>query len=172
LTGEEFKSLFDEYFDAIRGYIYYRSGDAEASTDIAQETFMKVWEKQFSPEPGKIKGLLYKIAGDLFISRYRKDVSAINYRKSLSFEPNEQTPEDKLQYKELKRVYEEALERMNEKQRTVFLMSRMEELKYSEIAERLGLSVKAVEKRMSNAIAFLKEELKIKSSFILYTLFC
>lgn len=171
MTQKEFKSLFDEYFDAIRGYIYYRCGDVEMSTDIAQETFLKVWEKQLKSESGKIKGLLYKIAGDLFVSQYRKNVTALNYRKSISFDYTGQTPEQEMQYGELKKSYEEALERMNEKQRTVFLMSRMEELKYHEIAERLGLSVKAVEKRMSNAITYLKDELRINSGFIFYLIF-
>ena len=49
---------------------------------------------------------------------------------------------------------------MPEKQRTVFLMSRVEDLKYKEIAERLDLSQKAVEKRMSLALAFLKEKIR------------
>ena len=46
---------------------------------------------------------------------------------------------------------------MPEKQRIVFLMSRMEELTYKEIAERLDLSVKAVEKRMSIALGELRK---------------
>ena len=48
----------------------------------------------------------------------------------------------------------------SEKQRSVFLMSRMEDMTYKEIAERLDLSVKAVEKRMSIALAELKKRLK------------
>ena len=51
---------------------------------------------------------------------------------------------------------------MPEKQRTVFLMSRMDHMKYHEIAERLDLSIKAVEKRMKLALAFLKERLEVK----------
>jgi RNA polymerase sigma-70 factor (ECF subfamily) len=49
---------------------------------------------------------------------------------------------------------------MPEKQRTAFLMSREESLKYSEIAERLNISVKAVEKRMNGALELLRKELK------------
>ena len=48
---------------------------------------------------------------------------------------------------------------MNEGVREVFLMSREESMKYHEIAERLGLSVKAVEKRMSQALQLLKSKL-------------
>ena len=51
------------------------------------------------------------------------------------------------------------LEEMPENYRVVFLMSRTEELKNSEIANLLGLSVKAVEKRMSKALRLLKNAL-------------
>ena len=60
----------------------------------------------------------------------------------------------------MKEKYAKALADLGEKQRTVFLMARMEGLKYHEIAERLNLSVKAVEKRMSIALDFFKKALK------------
>jgi len=59
------------------------------------------------------------------------------------------------------------LESMPEKQRTVFLMNRIDELKYKEIADHLGLSVKAIEKRMSQALEHLKIHLKDKISGII-----
>ncbi|MCG8701717.1 MAG: sigma-70 family RNA polymerase sigma factor, partial [Bacteroidales bacterium] len=154
MTREEFKKLFDKHFDAVRSYIYYRCGDTELATDIAQDTFMRVWEKQFSPKDGQIVGLLYKIASDFFVSRYRKQTTAANYVNSINLQPKADTIEQELAYKELKASYEKALAKLPEKQRTVFLMSRMDELKYHEIAERLGISVKAVEKRMKNALDF------------------
>jgi len=162
LTQEEFKELFDAHFDAIRNYVYYRSGDPELATDIAQDTFMRLWEKKYLVKPDNIKGLLYKMAGDLFVSSYRRHKLAVNFsiKQYHNSRNREESPEDQLQYKELEKRYETALRRMPEKQRTVFLMSRMDELKYHEIAANLGLSVKAVEKRMKNALAFLKKTME------------
>jgi RNA polymerase sigma-70 factor (ECF subfamily) len=137
--------------------VYYRSGDQELATDIAQEVFMRLWEKQITVEKEKIAGLLYKMAGDLFISKYRRMRLEHAYGKRFSLRFDQaQSPEEQMQYKELKDRYELALASLPEKQRTVFLMSRMEDLKYYEIAERLHISVKAVEKRMKNALAFLR----------------
>ena len=141
----------------MRNYIYYRSGDNELATDIAQETFMRVWEKQLEPESKKIKGLLFKISGDLFVSSYRKKKTVTQFKLNTKPEISNQSPQDILEFEELKKSYEIALSNLPEKQRTVFLMSRIENLKYHEIADRLGLSQKAIEKRMTNALATLKQ---------------
>lgn len=157
MTRTQFKEIFNNHFDEVRNYIYYRSGNTELATDIAQDTFVKLWEKQFIITDGKIKGLLFKIAGDLFISSYRKQKTAMNFSLNMKPQDSDITPEEQLQFKELQASYNNALASLPDKQRVVFLMSRMEELKYREIAERLEISVKAVEKRMKNALEYLRQ---------------
>ena len=151
--------------------MFYRSGDEDLATDIAQDTFLRIWEKQIEIQPKTIKALLFKIASDLFISRYRHEKVAFNFFNN--FQPSEKslTPEDELNYNELKNAYEAALKSMPEKQRVVFLMNRIEELKYKEIADQLGLSVKAIEKRMSQALEHLRTQLKDKITGIILFLF-
>lgn len=156
MTRSQFKEIFNNHFDEVRNYIYYRSGNTELATDIAQDTFVKLWEKQFNISDGKIKGLLFKIAGDLFISSYRKQKTAMNFKLNMKSDLTGNNPEEQFQFKELQEKYSAALASLPEKQRIVFMMSRMEELKYHEIAERLDLSVKAVEKRMKNALKYLR----------------
>lgn len=171
MKKEAFSALFNSHFEDLRRYILYRSGNDEAATDIAQETFMLVWEKQLVIDPKKVKGLLFKIAGDLFITQYRKQQLAFTFFQT--FQPNSKsiTPEDEINYQELKKAYDAALQSMPEKQRTVFLLSRVDELKYKQIADQLGLSVKAIEKRMTQALDHLRIHLKDKiSGLILFLL--
>ena len=156
MTRAQFKDLFDKHFDSVRNYIYYRSGDAETATDIAQETFLRIWVKQPS-DLDHITGLLFKIASDEFINQYRKQKVMSKFRLNVKPDQAGRSPEDQMMFEELKERYELALAKLPEKQRTVFLMNRMEQLKYNEIAERLGLSVKAIEKRMNLALTFLKQ---------------
>jgi len=121
---------------------------------------MRIWEKQFIKSPDDSVGLIYKIANDILISKYRRQQVEVKFQKSFSSNQLDYSPEEEYQFDELQRKYEKAISGLSENERMVFLMSRNDELKYSEIAERLNLSVKAVEKRMSKAIAFLKEEMK------------
>lgn len=148
------------HFAQVRNYVFYRSGNAEVATDIAQETFLKIWEKQNFINQEKVKGLLFKIAGDLFTSHFRKEKRSFEFFNSYVFETETQSPEEELAFEQLKESYKNSLEKMNEKQRTVFLLSRVENLKYYEIAEMLGISVKAVEKRMKTALEHLRISLK------------
>ena len=164
MKKEAFSSLFTSHFEDLRRYILYRSGNEEMATDIAQETFMLVWEKQLVIDPKKVKGLLFKIASDLFITQYRKKQVAFNFFQTFQPINNTNTPEDEINFQELKKAYEAALQSMPEKQRTVFLMSRVDELKYKEIADHLGLSAKAIEKRMTQALDHLRIHLKDKIS--------
>jgi len=159
LTKEEFKLLFDNYFDSVRSYLVYRGAEKEQASDLAQDVFLKIWEKQMNIDIQTALRLLYKMARDMFISQYRREALEMNYMASLDFDSSDFSPEDHLRYKELFSNYTIALAALSEKHRTVFLMSRMEGLKYHEIADRLQLSVKAVEKRMSIALAYIKQAL-------------
>ena len=160
LTKAEFKELFDQYFDTIRCFIFYRCGDTDAASDIAQDVFMKVWEKREQLSNNKMKSLLYKMSNDAVISDFRKNTNHHDIEKSMILhKENALSPEDELSYKELLSSYARALSKMPETQRVVFLMSRNDDLKYGEIAAYLNISVKAVEKRMSAALQFLRNEL-------------
>lgn len=160
MTQQEFKNLFEMHFAQIRNYVFFRSGNTEVATDIAQETFLKIWEKRNRIQPDTTKGLLYKIANDLFISHYRKEKRSFEFFKHYEFDSVSNSPEEQMAFEQLKTNYKKALDRMPEKERTVFLMSRVENLKYTEIAEMVNISVKGVEKRMKKALGFLRVNLK------------
>ena len=134
-------------------------GDSELATDIAQDVFLKVWEKKLDVFENREMGLLVKIANDMVVSNYRKVQNGQKFQNSIQHHQDNITPEDNMLYNELNREYEKALNDLGENERVTFLMNRVEGLKYTEIAQQIGISVKAVEKRMSKALEFLRARL-------------
>lgn len=141
--------------------MYYRSGNAELANDLAQEVFVKLWEKRQSIEQMQIQALLYKMSSDAWIDHLRRHRLESEYIGSLELKVDQNHPENQAQFEELKQNYQKALGQLPEKQRTVFMMNRMESLTYKEIASRLGIGLKAVEKRMSAAIAQLRKNIPV-----------
>lgn len=155
----QFKSIFDEYYHPIKNFLYYKLGDVALAEDITQEVFMKAWEKKDQIVVETVKSYLYKIAGNLAINHFKSAKS--NYEFELKPEnptpSNTEQPDYTMEKDEFAKQLESAIGSLTENQRVVFLMNRIDDLTYKEIAKRLDLSVKAVEKRMHNALEALRQ---------------
>ncbi len=155
MNKKEFKDIYDKYGKSIRNYLYYRSGSEELANDLTQDVFVKLWEGNYKYHSEKNKALLYKIAGGLFLDYHRKTKSEADYIAHFKFKLKDSSSPDE-NAKHYRKKCELALKSLTEKERTVFLMNKMEGLIYKEIAECLEISVKAVEKRMSKALKKLE----------------
>ena len=158
LTSEDFKMIYDNHFDNLRRYLYYRSGDQDLSADIAQNVFLKIWNKKIDITKGNIKSLLFKMGNDEFISNYRRLKIERDLINSQDFKLVYET-DDQNDFSEMKQKFEKALISLTDKQRVALLMNKMQGLTCKEIAESLNLSQKAIEKRISQALSALKNKL-------------
>lgn len=129
--------------------------------DLAQDTFVKLWENRHRIDKKTVKPFLYTIAGNLSINLLKRDQLRYKFVKSKSHEQDDYSPQFLLESKEYEIKLQKVIASMPEGCRDVFLMNRLEDLKYREIADRLGLSIKAIEKRMSKALQIIREELGI-----------
>jgi len=150
--------IYNTHFDNLRRYLYYRSGDQNLSQDIAQNVFMKIWNKKIDTSTGNIKNLLFKIGSDEFINHYRRLKVERDYLDSQDFKLVHEDDNENHLFEKKKR-FEKALQSLTEKQRVALLMNKMEGLTYKEIAESLNLSQKAIEKRIGQALSNLKKNL-------------
>ena len=158
MTAKDFKMIYDAHFDDLRRYLIYRSGDQDLSKDIAQNVFMKVWTKKIEIASGNIKSLLFKMATDEFISHIRKKKVEKEYTESIDLKLIRE-PDNNDDLLEKKVLFQKALNQLPEKQKTAFLMNKMQGLTYKEIAEILNLSQKAIEKRIGLALKALKQNI-------------
>ena len=162
MTLSQFKTLFDQYYTPLKNFIYYKSGDVDLAEDLVQDVFMKLWEKREEIKEETVKSYLYTIANNLFLNKVRHEKVVLNFAEKQTDQKNTESPQEVLEEKEFKQELEQTISKMPEKQREVFLMNRIDELTYKEIAERLKLSVKAVEKRMHGALNFLRSKVNYK----------
>ncbi|MFY0608552.1 MAG: RNA polymerase sigma-70 factor [Cyclobacteriaceae bacterium] len=163
-TKNELREIYETYFDSLRGFLYYKTGDIDLAEDLVQEVFIKVWEKRDTIEKKTVKSLLYTIANNLMINHFnhQKVVGKHQSDSAPSAHIENKSPQFTMEEKEFEDKLNQTLSSLPEGCREVFLMNRIDNLKYADIADRLSLSVKAVEKRMSKAIGILKDQLDVK----------
>ena len=157
-----FEKVFYTYAKDLKQFLYFKFNDLESAEDIMQESFIKLWNNCSKVTLNKVKSYLFTVGNNMFLNvkKHEKVVLKNNFRhqKSTSIETPEYLLIEKEYYSELKK----AIANLTIKQREVFLLSRIEKMKYREIAEHLDISIKAVEKRMHNAILNMKDILNLK----------
>ena len=158
----EFKVIFDQYYNPIKNFIYYKVGEVAVAEDLAQEVFLKLWEKRAEVRKALLKPYVYTIAKNLTINHHKHQQVVLEFSKKPQRAVDGQNPQYMMEEEEFSHQLKTAISNLPEDLRVVFLMNRIDELTYAEIAERMELSVKAIEKRMRKALAHLKETISIK----------
>lgn len=154
-----FRDLFFRFAAPLRHFVFFRSGDWAGAEDAVQESFLRLWKNCRAVPPDKAKSYLYTVANHLFLDDTRRQQVAFKFMQYAGNAVPAGGPaaDQELESKELQDKLEMALAQLSEGQRSVFLMNRVDNMTYAEIAERLGLSVKAVEKRMHGALVALRQ---------------
>jgi RNA polymerase sigma-70 factor (family 1) len=159
---EDFKLIFDAYYHSIRSFIYFKTGDSNLADDLVQEVFLKVWNMREKINYETVRALLYTIAGNLVKNHYTRKKVEYNFQLQ-TVNPGSAEPADfDIQSEEFNQLLQKTLAGIPEKSRIVFLMNRIDKLTYPEIADSLGLSVKAVEKRMNIALQYIRKRIQNK----------
>ena len=155
----DFEKLFRELFRPLTAFAFKYIGDVDEAKNIVHDVFINLWEK------------LPTLADDinqksyLFTAVRNRSLNVIRDRKkhvilseaTINSQSEQQTV---LEANELEREIAAGIGLLPDKCREVFELSRGEGLKYSEIAQRLGISVKTVEAQMTKALSFLRNHLK------------
>lgn len=154
---EVFKKVFLINAEGLRNFMYYKTGSYQQAEDLAQDAFGKLWENCAKVTVEKAKAFLFTVANNLFLNQVKHRKVVLRFEQQTTSQQTNETPEFLLEQDEFRKRLEEAISALPAKQREVFLMNRIDKLKYREIAEALNISVKAVEKRMHKALAALKK---------------
>lgn len=154
-----FETVFNTNSQIVHNFIYYKCKDRQQAEDITQEAFIKLWKNCGKIQFEKAKSFLFTVAKNTFFNEVAHLKVVQSHQKSFLQRKNIETPHYLLEEKEFLNKLDYTISQLSEKQREVFLLNRIEKKKYSEIAELLDISVKAVEKRMSTALKILRDKL-------------
>lgn len=151
--------IYNTYAKTLRNFIYYKCGDIQQAEDIVQNAYIKLWNNCSKIVFKNAKSFLYKVAKNEFLNEVAHKKIKLQHQIYLAKESTNETPEFLLEEKEFMIKLKRVIANLPTKQREVFLLSRIDKKKYSEISEIVGLTVKAVEKRMSSALITLREQI-------------
>lgn len=154
-----FRELFTQLATPLRNFLYYKCMDLDRAEDLMQEALVRLWENCAKVEFGKAKSFLYTVGQRLLIDQVRRQKTEWAFVERQS-DRTDNDPAFELLHDEFGRRLQDAITALPDTQREAFLMNRIDQLSYAEIADRLGISVKAVEKRMHLALLFLKEKVE------------
>ncbi len=153
---DTYKEIFEAHSKTVFHYIYYKFGNEEKAYDAVQEAFVKLWENCAKVPPSKAKAFVYKVARNLYLNVLKAEKVRLRYAAHASA-PRPEAPDFVLEEKQFRDALETALAALPAKQRTTFLLNRIDGKKYAEIAAMEGVSVKAIEKRVHLALKALRK---------------
>jgi RNA polymerase sigma-70 factor (ECF subfamily) len=163
-----FDMIYKKYCKRLYKFAYYILKSPEESENIVQDVFLSLWENRNKVEKdSSVKYYVFTIAYNSAISIIRKkarESQFIEYLKSLQ-DLNQEPVNIELEYHELTEKLEDIINHLPDRQKSVYLLHKVEGLKYSEIAERLNISVNTIENHMSRAFKTIRKKLGNYSLF-------
>lgn len=157
-----FEQLFKAHYKALHAYANLLIKDAGIAEEVVQNMFMKLWEKRHLLEAQtSVKAYLYKCVYHDSLNLLKHEQVKSKYQNFTLHSMNsyQEAASGKVELSELQKELQNAIQLLPQQCRLIFQMSRFEELKYREIAERLGISTKTVENQMAKALKVLRIKL-------------
>lgn len=151
-----FKKLFEELGEKLFQFLRLKYQNEALARDAMQEAFITIWENCKKVTPAKAKNYVFTVGRNRAIDVLRqkhRHLSIVDDQR-ISEEPDARAIDPEKE-KTMKRI----LAKMPTASKDAFLMSKVQDLKYTEIAEELNISVKAVEKRMMKALKTVRDEI-------------
>jgi len=160
---EAFAELFENFAPRIKAYMIRQGADPTVAEELAQETLMMVWRKAglYSDTKGSATTWIFTIARNLRIDRLRREVPWQALPEGRDEQASEDiSPDEAVSERERRDRVHEVLAKLPEDQHQVVILSYIDGMSHSEIAERLGLPLGTVKSRMRLAYQKIRESVE------------
>lgn len=159
--GDEksFDFLFHKYYPVLCLFAAKYLKDMDLSRSVVQQVFIDIWiKREKNSITGSVKSYLFQAVRNKSIDHLRKVKPTVEISE-MKEKPDNDTFSDVMEIAELNNRINSAINQLPDKCREIFLLCRMNGLKYHEIAEKLDVSVKTVEMQMGIALKRLRKNI-------------
>lgn len=171
---ENFEEVFKTHYKSLHAYACTLVRDPAPAEEIVQTIFVRLWEKKEALTiRERLSSYLYRAVHNESLNYLQqlKRKSAYQSHAMRQYTNNNENASEKIRLRELESRLEKAMNELPEQCRTIFQLSRFEELKYKEIADRMDLSIKTVENQMGKALRLMRLKLLDYLAVFLVVLF-
>jgi RNA polymerase sigma-70 factor (ECF subfamily) len=163
LNGDEagLAALLKRHWHSLVRYSFSILDDWDAAEDVAEEVFVKLWERRETwGLEGSVLGLLFRISRNLCMDEHRQQNARQRVANKAPAPNAMSTPTEYVDSKEVHSILSGALDNLPQRRREVFVLVRQHGLSYRETADALGVAPQTVANHLSLALADLREVLE------------
>lgn len=168
-----FNQLFDLHFYKLYRFALRHTNDAVLSEELVMDLMLKVWQKKdtLQAQEGSLSAFLRHALKAALIDNYRK--------KRIEFVALENIPgdyahpgkaDDPLLANELYTLYRDSLAQLSPQKKLVLEMRQDQAMSYQEIADKLQISAKTVDRHLSDSVSFIRKYLRKNTDIVLLIL--
>jgi RNA polymerase sigma-70 factor (ECF subfamily) len=157
-----FEQVFKTHYKNLHSYAFTILKDGNDAEEMVQQVFFRLWERsEHLSFSGPVAAYLYRAVHNesLNFLKHQKVKQDHQLHVAYSMKNKSEHVQGKMGTKELQKRFREALNELPEQCRTVFQLSRFEDMKYKQIADKLDISIKTVENHMGKALKLLRTKL-------------
>ena len=163
-----FKVIFNNFYQPLCHLSQHYLEDEDEAKGVVQEAFVKLWEVRNELNPGSnLRNFLFTLVKNNCLNILNRRRILLKHHEKIrwmemhyQYESLSRLGDNYMEFNELKEKIDLAIQNLPEHCRAVFEMSRFEDLKNREIAEKLGVTQKTVEAHLTKALKILRNDLK------------
>ncbi|KAB5491438.1 RNA polymerase sigma factor [Flagellimonas hadalis] len=166
------ETIFDRYWKRLYIYAHSLTGDHQIAEDLVQEIFISLWEKSATTSIEQIEAYLFRGVKYRAINHLKLEQRKVSAEEELKLRPIKEGTEEHMDYLESSELFQKTMEKLPNRCRRVFYLSRVQGYNNREIAQEMNISIRTVETHISNALSLFR--IHFNNSFlpILLFLFC
>jgi RNA polymerase sigma-70 factor (ECF subfamily) len=156
-----FDALFRKYGPPLFAFVLSVLKEKYWAEEAVQEVFFKIWEKRKDLDPSlSFKSYLFTIALNTTKKHYRKKLQEEKYKQDVALElhTDHTSDFDVVEYRNLLEYVDKIIDKLPPSRREIFIMSKKDGLKNSEIAKCLNISEQTVKNQLVSAMKFFRSE--------------